>query len=187
MLLSSYTWNTGNWSICTRTCGGGVQTRQVTCERHRRRGTPVTAKDSFCEDAEGNKPSGMSLCSPFRCPTLDEPVYAWSTGPWSECSSQCGYQTRHVVCHEIIPGLTTATSDDKCDASSKPPHQKQCDGQNCQAQGCIDRISICQFALRIELIRCSVPRQRNLCCVACKTHVSISARSNKKDNRQGQP
>lgn len=76
--LSPSSWTVGNWSACSRTCGGGTQSRQVQCTRRARYDLqPVVA--SLCPQPA---PPSQQACNPQGCPP------AWSTGPWAEVSGQ---------------------------------------------------------------------------------------------------
>ena len=150
----SYSWKISHWSSCTRTCEGGVRMRQVVCQRHhpRRRGHAVATKDSFCEEAVGDKPNQINLCNSFGCPVSGEPpVYTWHSGNWSkvrmseffnsfeisnsdlwQCSDPCGYQTRKVICQEVLPASARAVADDSfCSSKTKPQHKIQCNSPSC--------------------------------------------------------
>ncbi|MFT7434056.1 MAG: hypothetical protein ACI9TY_001701 [Alphaproteobacteria bacterium] len=99
-------WSTGGWSACSQTCGGGVQTRSVTC--------------SFTT-CTGVKPATSQTCNTQACATTG----AWSTGGWSACSKTCGggVQTRSVTC-----SFTTCTG-------VKPASSQTCNTQACATSG----------------------------------------------------
>lgn len=72
--LSSPSWSVGNWSACSRTCGGGTQSRPVHCTRRAHyKSERVSA--SLCPQPV---PSSRQACQSQSCPP------AWSTGPWAE-------------------------------------------------------------------------------------------------------
>ena len=59
--LWTYTWKTGDWSECSADCGGGTQTRSVSCQRT----DGLIVEDVFC-DAE-NKPASSQTCNEQGC------------------------------------------------------------------------------------------------------------------------
>lgn len=63
-LLITYSWMTGSWSSCSRTCDGGTQTRPVWCESS----TGQTVADALCS---GAKPSTSRSCNTQPCCTTD--------------------------------------------------------------------------------------------------------------------
>ena len=60
---STYAWVVGPFTACSVTCGGGIQTRTVTCQ-DTTTGTPMA--DSFCS-AAGAKPSTQIICNTQPC------------------------------------------------------------------------------------------------------------------------
>lgn len=72
--LSPPSWSVGSWSSCSRTCGGGTQSREVQCTRRAHyRSERVPAP--LCPQPA---PSGRQACQPQSCPP------AWSVGPWAQ-------------------------------------------------------------------------------------------------------
>ena len=70
--LYSYWWYMGNWSGCSATCGGGVQTRQVTCVREHagesNHGSDwMDVADTFCTRSGLAKPATSQGCNTQPC------------------------------------------------------------------------------------------------------------------------
>ena len=57
----NYRWNTGNWSECNVPCGGGIQTRTVTCTRN----DGIIKSEKFCSDI--TKPTTQQSCNTQSC------------------------------------------------------------------------------------------------------------------------
>ncbi|MGH0133046.1 UNVERIFIED_CONTAM: hypothetical protein FKN15_036208, partial [Acipenser sinensis] len=66
-------WVYGNWGECTKSCGGGVKTRLVVCQRP----NGERFSDLNCEILD--KPPDREQCTSQACP----PDAGWNTGPWS--------------------------------------------------------------------------------------------------------
>lgn len=115
----TYTWNVGVYGMCSKTCGGGNQSRPVLCQDQ----GGTTIADSNCPPP---KPNTDQSCNTQICPA---PSYTWQTTP-GICSVQCGggMQTDTVVCKKN-DGTTVA--DSFCDAGSKPPTTHSCNPQAC--------------------------------------------------------
>lgn len=56
----TYSWNTGTFGACSETCGGGTQTRTVTCQRS----DGTTVADSYCS---GTRPTTSQSCNTQAC------------------------------------------------------------------------------------------------------------------------
>ncbi|XP_006901364.1 PREDICTED: A disintegrin and metalloproteinase with thrombospondin motifs 16 [Elephantulus edwardii] len=112
-------WSVGNWSVCSRTCGVGAQSRPVWCmQRARYREEPVSA--SLCPQP---MPSSRQACNPQSCPP------AWSTGPWAECSRTCGkgWRKRSVACKSTNPSARAQLLPDAvCTSEPKPRTHEAC-------------------------------------------------------------
>ena len=100
-------WSVGQWSKCSKSCNGGVQTRTVACKN-----------SHVGKCTENDKPEYERLCANVSCPE-------WSVGQWSKCSKSCngGIQTRTVECKNNHVG--------KCTKNDKPEYQRRCANVSC--------------------------------------------------------
>ncbi|NXE81340.1 ATS7 metalloproteinase, partial [Cochlearius cochlearius] len=105
-------WRVGNWSKCSRSCGGGMKVRDVHC---------VDTRD-------------QRLLRPFHCqavlykppaqlPCQSTPCLAWYTSSWRECSESCGggEQERLVTCPEL----------GRCEEALRPNATRPCNTHPC--------------------------------------------------------
>ncbi|NXS33699.1 ATS7 metalloproteinase, partial [Pomatostomus ruficeps] len=105
-------WRVGNWSKCSRSCGGGTKVRDVHC---------VDTRD-------------QRLLRPFHCqavlpqppaqlPCRSAPCLDWYTSSWRECSEPCGggEQARLVTCPEL----------GRCEETLRPNSTRPCNTQPC--------------------------------------------------------
>uniref|UniRef100_A0A8D1UU13 ADAM metallopeptidase with thrombospondin type 1 motif 16 n=1 Tax=Sus scrofa TaxID=9823 RepID=A0A8D1UU13_PIG len=112
-------WSVGNWSTCSRTCGGGTQSRPVQCTR-RAHYKSERVPASLCPKP---MPSSRQTCHPQSCPP------AWSTGPWAECSRTCGkgWRKRSVACKSTNPSARAQLLPDAvCTSEPKPRTHEAC-------------------------------------------------------------
>lgn len=86
----SFQYEAGPWSMCSVTCGTGLEFRNVTCVDAG--STPVN--ETLCEDV---RPETSRNCTLADCPP---PVFMYITGNFSECQATCGdsVRTRNVTC-----------------------------------------------------------------------------------------
>nr|CAB3220001.1 A disintegrin and metalloproteinase with thrombospondin motifs 6 [Phallusia mammillata] len=115
-------WSPGEWSECSRTCGGGHRTRHVMCMRVLSQIEDEVIDDIYCTDG---KPRSSSRCNLDTCPPQ------WTTGRWSSCKPRCGpgTKTRDVQCKSSDRRETFP--DERCDIRAKPAAKAHCSSGAC--------------------------------------------------------
>ena len=61
--LYAFAWETGEWGQCSATCGGGTQTRTVSCKRS----DGQYYGDAVCSQFVGTKPETSQACNTQAC------------------------------------------------------------------------------------------------------------------------
>lgn len=115
-------WYVSGWRPCSRTCGKGVQTRQVVCRQEVTRGKYKTVSNSKCSGAKPTDPKSQD-CNKIDCPTEYIP------GEWSECSTTCekGTKTRTKSCQQLKEtGVFQSVPDAFCATAIAPPQKEAC-------------------------------------------------------------
>ena len=104
-------WTVGEWGSCSKTCGTGVQYRDVTCR-------------AGYDCSSYTKPVASQACNTQTCVT-----YNWYLGPWTDCNKTCGGGTtsRDVYCKS---SAGAKVSDSYC-KTSKPASTVSCNTQAC--------------------------------------------------------
>ncbi|XP_037641856.1 A disintegrin and metalloproteinase with thrombospondin motifs 16 [Sebastes umbrosus] len=121
-------WSVGEWGVCSRSCGGGEQTRQARCVQRTSQTDVDAVADSHCAPPT---PARRQACNTHSCPPV------WTAGPWSQCSRKCGsgLKKRTVQCTSTDPGSRTHTmADSLCTGLSKPASQESCFIKRCPKQ-----------------------------------------------------
>ncbi|XP_042193981.1 papilin isoform X2 [Callorhinchus milii] len=115
-------WKTGDWGMCSVTCGGGVQTRSAYCTYVDRSGAELVADVTECVGA-GGKPQSRRACNLLQCA-------AWIGTQWSECSVTCGegIQTRSVSCMSQSGSQLPAFA---CSSQLRPSASQACVLSSC--------------------------------------------------------
>lgn len=105
-------WRVGNWSKCSKNCGGGVKMRDVLCidTRDRRPLRPF-----HCQPVLHKPPTSLA-CNSKLCMN-------WYMSSWGECSAACdgGVQERLVICPEF----------GHCDEMLRMNNTRECNVQPC--------------------------------------------------------
>ncbi|XP_064421805.1 A disintegrin and metalloproteinase with thrombospondin motifs 7 [Latimeria chalumnae] len=105
-------WSVGNWSKCSKNCGGGVKVREVQCidTRDYRLLRPFHCRAALL------KPPVQISCNSKSC-------MGWYISSWSECTEMCGggEQERLVTCPEF----------GRCDDELRPNSTKACNSHPC--------------------------------------------------------
>uniref|UniRef100_A0A8K9WL72 Peptidase M12B domain-containing protein n=1 Tax=Oncorhynchus mykiss TaxID=8022 RepID=A0A8K9WL72_ONCMY len=105
-------WRIGNWTKCSKNCGGGVTLREIQCfdTRDQRPLRPF-----HCQT--------VSTRPVTRMPCLPQPCLDWYSSSWGQCSEVCGggEQQRLVTCPE----------EDRCDEDHLPSNIQACNSQPC--------------------------------------------------------
>lgn len=94
--ISASSWWTGEWSECSRSCNGGLRTREVLCKRRISAVEEKVLDDSACTST---RPSFTEPCSNHSCPP------EWLALDWSEvqtrfCSLACFILTFAAILDE---------------------------------------------------------------------------------------
>ncbi|XP_045141198.1 A disintegrin and metalloproteinase with thrombospondin motifs 12 [Echinops telfairi] len=155
-------WRVEPWSQCSRSCGGGVQQRGVSCP------------GGFCNWKERPPPSA---------PCNKKPCCHWATGSWNLCAASCGsgIQKRTVHCVSSEDNETEDHGQCLCDHQPKPPEFQKCNQQACrkntEALCTKDKLSASFCQTLKSMKKCSVPTVRAQCCSTCpQTHAVLPRR-----------
>ncbi|XP_061451151.1 thrombospondin type-1 domain-containing protein 4 isoform X3 [Rhineura floridana] len=114
-------WDIGEWSECSKTCGLGMQHRQVLC-RQIYANRSLTVQPHRCHHLE--KPETTSTCQLKICSE-------WQIRTeWTSCSVPCGVgqRTRDVKC---VSNLGDVVDDEECNMKLRPNDIENCDMGPC--------------------------------------------------------
>uniref|UniRef100_A0A336M0H6 CSON009496 protein n=1 Tax=Culicoides sonorensis TaxID=179676 RepID=A0A336M0H6_CULSO len=118
-------WNYSEYSPCSKSCGIGIKTREVTCIHEVTRGgeNTMTVPNNMCPQPP---PSDRQYCNVLDCPV------EWETGEWSKCTKPCGggYKERKVTCIQIMAQEHKVERPNRCPAP-KPQDRKPCNSKPC--------------------------------------------------------
>ncbi|KAH9494936.1 Protein madd-4 [Bulinus truncatus] len=120
-------WRIGDFGECSRTCGGGLMSREVKCIQ------PIDVSldkvlnlpDIMCEQPA---PPSSRDCNTQPCPAN------WASGHWSQCSVSCGVgiELRPVVCQRITQDGDPIDVDEyHCPPTEKPEAERVCNISAC--------------------------------------------------------
>ncbi|KAK7913517.1 hypothetical protein WMY93_013728 [Mugilogobius chulae] len=114
-------WDIGEWSECSKTCGLGMQQRQILCRQVYANHT-LNVHTSRCQHLE--RPETTSTCQMKICSE-------WQIrSEWSPCSVPCGLgqRSREVRC---VSNVGDFVPDDECNMHLRPDHVENCDAGPC--------------------------------------------------------
>ncbi|XP_048025061.1 thrombospondin type-1 domain-containing protein 4-like isoform X1 [Megalobrama amblycephala] len=143
-------WFFSEWSAqCSADCGMGVRTRGVLCLSNHISSLPL-------EGCGSERPAEAQPCNNGPCESRTE----WFTGPWSQCSAECGTgsQQRAVVClmrsdegFAVMPAY-------ECSSLDRPLSQQSCFIKACGAKWFHTDWSACsktcEAGYRVREVRC---------------------------------
>lgn len=130
-------WNYTEFSQCTKSCGIGIQTREVTCIHEVTRGgtNTVVVPNSMCPQPP---PPDRQYCNVLDCPVR------WHTGEWSKCSKTCGggLKQRDVECKQIMAQSHVVERPASLCSSPRPAATKSCNSRPCLLDTASPEISL---------------------------------------------
>uniref|UniRef100_UPI0037E90FE8 thrombospondin type-1 domain-containing protein 4 n=1 Tax=Semicossyphus pulcher TaxID=241346 RepID=UPI0037E90FE8 len=143
-------WFTSLWSQrCSADCGQGNRTRATVCLVDHVTDLPLGS-------CEGERPPEVTTCDSGPCQNHLE----WYTGPWSQCSAECGNgtQTRSVACIFNDNGVMEVVDQLKCSSLSQPITAQVCRLKPCGVQWYVTEWSTCSRSCnggyRVREVRC---------------------------------
>uniref|UniRef100_A0A672P0T6 Thrombospondin type 1 domain containing 4 n=1 Tax=Sinocyclocheilus grahami TaxID=75366 RepID=A0A672P0T6_SINGR len=114
-------WDIGEWSECSKSCGLGVQYRQVLCRQAYSNRT-LSVHSSHCRHME--RPETSSSCQLKICSE-------WQIrSDWSPCSVPCGVGQRSREVH-CVSNVGDIVADDECNMKLRPSDVENCDAGVC--------------------------------------------------------
>uniref|UniRef100_A0A8C4IMG7 Thrombospondin type 1 domain containing 4 n=1 Tax=Dicentrarchus labrax TaxID=13489 RepID=A0A8C4IMG7_DICLA len=134
---------------CSAECGMGVRTRGVLCLTNHIGSLPL-------EGCGSERPADSQVCNNGPCENRIE----WFTGPWSQCSAECGpgSQQRAVVCLLKSEEAFTVMPPYECSSLERPLSQQSCNLKACGAKWYHTDWSACsktcEGGFRVREVRC---------------------------------
>ncbi|KAM4714553.1 ADAMTS-like protein 1 isoform 1-T1 [Anableps anableps] len=107
-------WESSPWTACSTSCGGGIQSRSVTCVEEDMQGNITPTEEWKC--LYSPKTAILQPCNTFSCPT-------WVAQEWSPCTVTCGQGLRYRVVLCIDHRGIHAGG---CNPTTKPHIKEEC-------------------------------------------------------------
>ncbi|XP_019373077.1 PREDICTED: ADAMTS-like protein 1 isoform X4 [Gavialis gangeticus] len=166
-------WMVTSWSLCTQSCGGGVQTRRVTCQRLTAAGSSTPMSNDACAQV-AKRPVDTQSCN-------RQPCMEWVASSWGQCNGPCiglrlAVQHRKIFC-QTKDG--TSVSSDQCSALPRPLSIQNCWTELCGVHWrvslwtvctatcveCRDTTRYCEKVKQLKL--CQLTQFKSRCCGTC--------------------
>ncbi|NWW37519.1 ATL1 protein, partial [Panurus biarmicus] len=130
-------WMVTSWSPCTRSCGGGIQTRRVTCQRLTAKGSSVPMSNEACAQVS-KRPVDTQNCN-------RQPCVEWAASSWGQCNGPCigprlAVQHRQIFC-QTKDG--TSVPSDQCSSLPRPLSTQNCWTDVCGVHWRVSLWTIC--------------------------------------------
>ncbi|XP_037909605.1 ADAMTS-like protein 1 isoform X2 [Hermetia illucens] len=130
-------WNYSDFTPCSKSCGIGIRTREVTCIHEVTRGgeNTMVVPNTMCPQPP---PADRQYCNVLDCPVR------WEVSEWSKCSQSCGYgiKERRVECKQIMAQEHKIERPESMCPSARPPDKKPCNVKPCPPEDPRPTISV---------------------------------------------
>ncbi|XP_062064144.1 ADAMTS-like protein 1 isoform X3 [Lepus europaeus] len=130
-------WMVTSWSACTRSCGGGIQTRRVTCQKLKATGISTPVSNDMCTQL-AKRPVDTQACNQQLC-------VEWAFSSWGQCNGPCigphlAVQHRQVFC-QTRDGITLPS--EQCSALPRPVSTQNCWSEACSVHWRVSLWTLC--------------------------------------------
>ncbi|XP_064346254.1 ADAMTS-like protein 1 isoform X1 [Camelus dromedarius] len=130
-------WMVTSWSACTRSCGGGIQTRRVTCQKLKASGISTPVSNDMCTQL-AKRPVDTQACNQQLC-------VEWAFSSWGQCNGPCigpglAVQHRQVFC-QTRDGITLPS--EQCSALPRPISTQNCWSEACSVHWRVSLWTLC--------------------------------------------
>ncbi|NWH79931.1 ATL1 protein, partial [Piaya cayana] len=146
-------WMVTSWSPCTRSCGGGIQMRRVTCQCLTVKGNSVPVSTEACAQVS-KRPVDTQNCN-------RQPCVEWVSSSWGQCNGPCigprlAVQHRQIFC-QTKDG--TSVSSDQCSALPRPLSTQNCWTDICSVHWRVSLWTVCtatcgNYSFRSRRVHC---------------------------------
>ncbi|XP_061749570.1 A disintegrin and metalloproteinase with thrombospondin motifs 18-like [Nerophis ophidion] len=186
-------WLPASWGECSKSCGAGLQRRELRCGEKDFQGGFVEFPLRRCRNLPKPSVDLQQVCNPGPCPELPrvlagrnapgDVASGWYSSPWQQCSVSCGggVHSRSVQClrqgrpasgclPQLRPLTSKACNTQFCPAASPPhqPHQNRIPADGSTPRGepaCSDHFSWCHLVPRHGV--CGHKFYGEQCCSSC--------------------